>query len=79
MFAASHGMIPPVCDIIMFSPQSNKELQSAVYACLGLCPKVDCSQGPHGPIGKWDVSRVSGMSSIFRGAASFNVTSPSGT
>ena len=32
----------------------------------------DCSKGVHGPIGEWDVSRVTDMHGIFSGAKSFN-------
>ena len=31
-----------------------------------------CSKGPHGPIGTWDVSRVTDMNRIFAGAESFD-------
>ena len=32
----------------------------------------ECSAGTHGPIGEWDVSRVTDMESMFSGASSFN-------
>ena len=32
--------------------------------CLKLSP-TDCSKGPHGPIGSWDVSSVTDMSLSF--------------
>ena len=40
-------------------------------AQLGLCP-VDCYNGPYGPIGEWDVSRITDMSGMFTRATSFN-------
>merc|ERR1712032_1790271 len=55
-----------------FSPQSEMELQSAVQTCLKLSPKGDCSTGPHGPIGQWDVSRATDMNSLFFDAQTFD-------
>ena len=55
-----------------FSPQSKEELKSAVDAYLKLSPKGDCSDCPHGPIGEWDVSRVTDMRDTFSNAISFN-------
>ena len=55
-----------------FLPQSRVQLKNAVDACLGRSPKGDCSNGPHGPIGDWDVSRVADMSRLFSSAESFN-------
>ena len=74
MFAWSSGSIShcvattPVT-IPVFSPQSRAELKSAVDTCLKL---GEYSDGPHGPIGEWDVSRVIDMSQIFSDANSFN-------
>merc|ERR1719326_967993 len=48
-----------------FLPRSRPELKRAVSACLKLLPKGDCSNGRHGPIGEWDVSRVTDMSYMF--------------
>ena len=48
------------------------ELKRAVGACLKLSPKGDCSKGLNGPIGAWDVSRVTDMNGLFSGATSFN-------
>ena len=48
----------------MFSPKTRQELKDAVELCLKLSD--DCSIGPHGPIGTWDVSRVTDMHAIFR-------------
>ena len=47
----------------MFSPKTRQELKDAVDACLRL--SADCSIGPHGPIGTWDVSRVTDIHAIF--------------
>ena len=71
-----------------FSPQHKTELKSAVATCLESSPQGDCSTGTHGPIGEWDVSRVTAMtagdiakwdvssvtdmSSMFDGASSFD-------
>ena len=41
-------------------------------ACLKLSPKGDCSNGPHGLIAEWDVSRVTSMSRMFMDTISFN-------
>ena len=59
----------------VFSPQSKAELQSAVDASLILWPRGDSQSavdGPHGPIGEWDVSGVKDMSRVFSYAKSFN-------
>ena len=53
-------------------PQSKVQLKSAVDTCLKLSPEGDCSKGPHGPIGEWDVSNVADMSRLFSYAKSFN-------
>ena len=55
-----------------FLPQSKVQLKSAVDVCLKLSPKGECSKGSHGPIGEWDVSRVTDMSRMFSYATSFN-------
>merc|ERR1719201_1280984 len=44
-----------------FRPQSKSELQHAVDECIKMSPIGDCSKGPHGPIGDWDVSSVTDM------------------
>ena len=72
MFGHSPGSIsqiarapsPPV-----FSPESKKELKSAVD---GYLTQGDGSTGRYGPIGEWDVTRVTDMSSLFFNAKSFN-------
>merc|ERR1712078_322014 len=58
----------------IFSPQFREELvlelRKAVIPCLydkKHARKGDCSKSPHGPIGTWDVSRVTDMSYIFSG------------
>ena len=48
------------------------QLKGAVDACLKLSPKGKCSISPHGPIGTWDVSRVTDMSRMFARAKFFN-------
>ena len=53
-------------------PKSREELKAAVDLCIKASPVGDCAQGPHGPIGEWDVSHVTDMSKLFEGAASFN-------
>ena len=55
----------------IFSPQSKAQLKSAVNT-LKLSRSTDCSDGPYGPIDKWDVFEVIDMGSIFMGATSFN-------
>merc|ERR1712048_1476352 len=71
MFEGSSGSITSRECSNIFSPRSKAELQPAVDACLELSPEGDCANGPHGPIGEWDVSRVSDMSDLFLGASSF--------
>ena len=55
-----------------FSPQSKSELKSAINACIRLFPHGQCSDGPHGAIRQWDVSRITDMSLIFEKTTSFN-------
>ena len=47
------------------------QLRSAVDACLELSAD-DCRNGPHGPIGKWDVSNLADMSRMFSYTTLFN-------
>ena len=54
----------------MVSHKTKKELTDAVYACLKL--SNDCSKGPLGAIGTWDVSQVTDMSGVFSSYSSFN-------
>ena len=56
-----------------FSPESEAELTSAVANCLQLSPLGYCPTGAHGPLGEWDVSRVTDMGAMFSGASAFNV------
>ena len=49
----------------VFSPRRYYELKNAVDACLKECPKGDCSDGPYGSIGKWDVSSIADMKNVF--------------
>ena len=58
--------------ITAFSPRSRVQLKSAVDACLKMSPKGKCLKGTHGPIGTWDVSRVTDMSRMFSRAKVFD-------
>ena len=40
-------------------------------SCLKLSPEGDCSKHRYGPIGEWDVSRITDMASVFSGAKLF--------
>ena len=51
---------------------TRKALKAAVDECLKLSPVGDCSAGPNGPIGLWDVSAVTDMSKMFFHARAFN-------
>merc|ERR1712032_1541715 len=55
-----------------FRPQSEVQLQYAVNECIKMSPIGDCSEGPHGSIGDWDVSGVTTMGEIFARASTFN-------
>merc|ERR1719201_1550762 len=55
-----------------FRPQSEQQLQDAVNDCIENSPIGDCSEGPHGSIGDWDVSGVTKMGKIFSHASTFN-------
>merc|ERR1719362_2730520 len=55
-----------------FAPKSRQDLTDAVDTCLKLSPAGDCSAGPHGPIGSWDVSAVADMHGMFYVASVFN-------
>ena len=39
--------------------------------CLGFPPQDDRPTRLHGPIGQWDVTKVTDMSRMFKGASSF--------
>ena len=58
MFGGSPGSI-------MFSPQSKTELIRAVDACMRSIAEEDCSSNIHGPIGEWDMSNITELSSMF--------------
>merc|ERR1719174_2522245 len=64
------SIVPNSCSA--FLPPSKVELKSAVVACFRLSPKGDCSNGPHGPIGEWDVSRVTDVNRMFSYAKLFD-------
>ena len=72
--SSSSGSIPETecTSSAVFAPQSREELKAAVDECLKLSPQGDCTDGPHGPIGEWDVSRVTDMSRLFYDAQDFN-------
>ena len=55
-----------------FPPQFRAELRIAIDDCIELSSDGDCSTGPHGPIGEWDVSRVTDMRGVFYNSQSFN-------
>ena len=66
-----HSLLPPLC-IAASTPKSGKELKGAIAECLKVSQQGDCSKGPHGTIGSWDVSRLRDMTNVFRNAALFN-------
>ena len=73
MFTGSSGSISrKVCTTTAAVFSSRAELKGAVDACLKLSPRGDYSNGPHGPIAKWDVSRVTDMNGLFASAKHFN-------
>ena len=83
MFTGSLGSISrTVCTAATEPFLSKAELKYAVDECLKLSPSGDdCSNGPHGSIAKWDVSRVTDITFMFMRVTSFNAcllyTSPS--
>ena len=56
----------------VFSSMTRDELNSAVKECLWISPTGDCQNGWRGPIGEWDVSRVTDMTQLFLDARAFN-------
>ena len=66
MFTRSSGSISQTVCVLT----SKFELKSAIDACLKMSSEGDCSEGPHGPIGEWDVSRMTDMSHMFEKALS---------
>ena len=55
-----------------FSPATEVALRRAVIRCLQVSSVGDCSGGQNGPIGEWDVSRVTDMKTMFSDAKGFN-------
>ena len=53
-----------------FKPTSKDHLQAAIEECVKV--SSDCSTGPNGPIGDWDVSDVTDMSNLFQNIKTFN-------
>ena len=54
-----------------WTPTNKKELQDAIMEwCRRQRP--ECSKGPHGPIGSWDVSKVADMKGMFAEDTYFN-------
>ncbi len=70
MFTGSHGSLWRRVHAATFA--SKAKLKRAVVECLELPPKGDCTNGPNGAIGEWDVSGVTDMDEIFDDASSFN-------
>ena len=59
----------------VFSPQSKEEFKSALDECIRIYAKGNLIyriRGVHGKIGAWDLSSVTDMKNIFRGATAFN-------
>ena len=68
MLGGSPGSISRTVCTIAAVFTSKAELKSAVDICfkmLNLFPTSDCSNGAHGSIVEWDVSRVTDMTSYF--------------
>ena len=69
MLGGSPGSISRTVYTIAAVFTSKAELKSAVDICfkmLNLFPTSDCSNGAHGSIVEWDVSRVTDMTSYFQ-------------
>ena len=69
-YATKHPFLKMIA--AAFSPQSKETLVTAVNECIKMSPIGDCSEGPHGPIGDWDVSAVTDMDKIFYLDSAFN-------
>ena len=56
-----------------FTPLSTAALKDAVQSCLQETPNGNCTNFAmdNGPIGTWDVSRITDMSEMFKGASDF--------
>ena len=65
---------PSTCIVCFsgFSPQTSDELNSAIIDCLEISENGDCTEGQHGPIGEWDVSRITAMDDPFSLFECFN-------
>merc|ERR1719174_1974960 len=59
MLAGSPGKL---CIPTSATPKSKAELTAAIKECLKRSD-FDCSKGPHGPIGSWDISAVTNLGS----------------
>ena len=57
----------------VFSPHSKAELENAVKDCVALSPVGNCTAGSYGPIGEWDVSKITDMIGIFKELKLFNL------
>ena len=57
---------------VAFRPDSKLTFEMAVWNCIETSPIGDCSELLYGPIGKWDVSAITDMGQIFKGASAFN-------
>ena len=53
-------------------PKDRNDTRAAVIACIKLSAVGNCAKGPDGPIGSWNVSRVTNMEKMFNNARSFN-------
>ena len=62
----------PLVPLSAASPQSREELKRAIDTSFGFSSEGSCSTRLHGPMGKWDVSRVTNMSEIFYNMHKFN-------
>ena len=74
MFKGSSGSIsqaPCAATAIVTAFSSKAEFRDAVKACLKSSPGGECSDGSHGSITDWDVSRVTDMSDAFATAKHF--------
>ena len=68
----------------VFAPQTNDQLKTAVDLCLTEDSSGDCpilagtpvpdgqGEGNYGAIGDWDVSKITSLNELFKGASSFN-------